>query len=110
MADDSVGERLDAALHRQLRQQIRDHATIVAPGETLVVLGLPEWTPSQLGEIQKVMWRLLADMDAPFTILYVPGRAFAIGLDTQNEPALAERLGITEQDLQEAECSSQDDH
>ena len=56
------------------------------------------------------MWRLLADMDAPFTILYVPGRAFAIGLDTQNEPALAERLGITEQDLQEAECSSQDDH
>lgn len=63
----------------QISGQLRSFATLVRPGETLVVLASPDWTPTQLGEINRVIGQHVAETGAQFDILFVPGTAFAIG-------------------------------
>jgi hypothetical protein len=61
----------------QVRYLIRQCVTVVNPGETLVIQD-PNWTPSQIREIQNWMDREYEDGRITFKVLAVPGGELGI--------------------------------
>jgi hypothetical protein len=64
----------------QLRELLRDHALVVAPGETLVVMIPPDWGPIHCRELQDALTAYCTDPDdgLGFRVLVVPGLAVTV--------------------------------
>lgn len=64
----------------QLREMLRDHAVVIAPGEALVVMVPPSWPPHDVRDLQDALRAACfdPDMGIRFPVLVVPGNAIAV--------------------------------
>ena len=81
---DALARQYDA---ENLRAFLKANATVVAPGETLVIRA-PDLTPNQIREVME--WLNYADEDGPylpFRTVVVPGDGFAVAPDLLTQVA-----------------------
>src|SRR5882724_4746449 len=74
---ETTEQPLASSMALELRERLRDHAVVVLPGETLVVLGDPRWTPHQLQGLQYQADAIRKELGLTFQVLFVPGAQLA---------------------------------
>lgn len=65
----------------ELRVLLREHTAVLAPGEVLVVMVPPTWTPREVGELQTALRAVCGDpewLGARLPVLVVPGTAIGV--------------------------------
>ena len=65
---------------------IRECVTVVKPGEVLAVRAQPEWTASQIRELQDCVDEWVKWREPGITVLILPGGEFAVA---QQKPGVA---------------------
>jgi hypothetical protein len=74
----------------QAQAFLRDHVTVVRPGETLVVRG-GDWAPYRVRELQEALDTMIAARGLKFSVLVVPGDELAVA-QADTDAAFAERV------------------
>jgi hypothetical protein len=64
----------------ELRELLRQHALVIAPGESLIVMVPPDWQPRDVRELNDALSAICADpvYGTGFRVLAVPGTAITV--------------------------------
>jgi hypothetical protein len=58
----------------ELRQLLRECATVVKPGETLIIRTHDKWTPAQMRDLED----MIDSRELPFRVILVPGAELGV--------------------------------